>query len=247
MTEKKIICLAVDDEPPALQVIRKYIDAIPSLSLHSVAYNAIDAFSILQEHRIDLLFLDIQMPQLMGTDLIRSLVHPPKVIFTTAYRKFAVDGFELDAVDYLVKPISFDRFLKAVNKVLRFDLTAVEADRPVPMPNAAPPPEEFVHLRAERRNIKIRLSDILFIESLKDYIKVTTTERTIMTKQALSSFQENLPPQAFVRIHRSFIVSVKKVESYSNDLIQIGRFQLPISRSYRHEVENLLQAERRGS
>src|SRR6476620_8064793 len=126
LNDKKIICLAVDDEPPALQVIEKYIAAVPVLELKTSANNAVDALSILQHDKIDLIFLDIQMPQLLGTDFMRSLINPPKVIFTTAFRKYAVDGFELDAVDYLLKPISFERFLKAVNKVMRLNLPVTE-------------------------------------------------------------------------------------------------------------------------
>src|SRR6478736_8645863 len=128
LTDKKIICLAVDDEPPALQVIEKYIAAVPVLELRASVNNAVDALSILQHTKIDLIFLDIQMPQLLGTDFMRSLINPPKVIFTTAFRKYAVDGFELDAVDYLLKPISFERFLKAVNKVMRLNILPTESD-----------------------------------------------------------------------------------------------------------------------
>src|SRR5580765_4953747 len=124
--DKKIICLAVDDEPPALQVIEKYICAVPILELKASVNNAVDALSILQHNKIDLIFLDIQMPQLLGTDLMRSLINPPRVIFTTAFRKYAVEGFDLDAVDYLLKPISFERFLKAVNKVMRLNLPGTE-------------------------------------------------------------------------------------------------------------------------
>lgn len=245
MDEKKIICLAVDDEPPALQVMQKYIAMIPALTLQAAVPNAIEALSVLQQHRVDLMFLDIQMPHLMGTDLIRALVNPPRVIFTTAFRKYAADGFDLDAVDYLVKPISFERFLKAVNKVMRLNLVAAGFDRLISTgrPQTAPA-DEYIYLRADRKNMKILLGDILFIESLKDYVKVTTTERTFMSKQAITSLEDCLPRHDFVRIHRSFIVSVKKIDGYSNALIQIGRFELPISRSYRHEVEKLLHRKR---
>jgi len=204
--DKKIICLAVDDEPPALQVIEKYICAVPILELKASVNNAVDALSILQSNKIDLIFLDIQMPQLLGTDFMRSLINPPKVIFTTAFRKYAVDGFELDAVDYLLKPISFERFLKAVNKVMRLNIISTENDLLFNPSQITANTDAFIYLRADRKNIKVNFDDILFIESLKDYIKVVTKDKTIITKQAISSIEENLPGDLFIRTHRSFIV-----------------------------------------
>jgi len=241
--DKKIICLAVDDEPPALQVIEKYISSVPVLELKASVNNAVDALSILQHNKIDLIFLDIQMPQLLGTDFMHSLINPPKVIFTTAFRKYAVDGFELDAVDYLLKPISFERFLKAVNKVMRLNITSTENDLLFKPSQITTNTDAFIYLRADRKNIKVNFDDILFIESLKDYIKVVTKDKTIITKQAISSIEENLPSDLFIRIHRSFIVSLKKIESFTPELIQIGKYEIPISRSYRHEVEKALRHE----
>ena len=206
---KKIICLAVDDEPPALQVIEKYIAAVPVLELKASVNNAVEALSILQNNKIDLIFLDIQMPQLLGTDFMRTLINPPKVIFTTAFRKYAVDGFELDAVDYLLKPISFERFLKAVNKVMRLSLPINENEIFHPVQRIEQIPSS-IYLRADRKNIKVNFDDILFIESLKDYIKVVTKDKTIVTKNSISSIEENLPGHLFIRIHRSFIVSLKQ-------------------------------------
>jgi DNA-binding LytR/AlgR family response regulator len=221
-------------------VIEKYISSVPVLELKASVNNAVDALSILQHNKIDLIFLDIQMPQLLGTDFMRSLINPPKVIFTTAFRKYAVEGFDLDAVDYLLKPISFERFLKAVNKVMRLNILPTESDlpfHPQPAKNIA---DSSIYLRADRKNIKVNFDDILFIESLKDYIKVVTKDKTIVTKQSISSLEENLPKN-FIRIHRSFIVSINKIESYTIELIQIGKYELPISRSYRHEVEKALE------
>lgn len=239
--DKKIICLAVDDEPPALQIIEKYIAAVPVLELKASVNNAVDALSVLQNSKIDLIFLDIQMPQLLGTDFMRSLINPPKVIFTTAFRKYAVDGFELDAVDYLLKPISFERFLRAVNKVLRLNITVGENDFSFKATESNIAASSFIYLRVDRKNIKVHFDEILFIESLKDYIKVVTKDKTVITKQAISSIEENLPNDLFVRTHRSFIVSLKRIESYTNELIQMGKYELPISRSYRHEVERVLK------
>jgi DNA-binding LytR/AlgR family response regulator len=238
--KKKITCLIVDDEPPALDVIKKYIASVHNLELAGTCADAVEALNFLRQQTIDLLFLDIQMPNLLGTDLIRTLKNPPKVIFTTAYRKFAVEGFELDAVDYLLKPISLERFLKAVNKVMETSLKAADnIDNNYDQQKNSQ--SAFINLRADRKNIKILLDDILYVESLKDYIKVVTTRRNIITKQAISSIEEALPKNNFVRIHRSFIVAINKIESFTSDTIEIAKHELPISRMYRHEVEKLLK------
>ena len=240
MNGKKINCLIVDDEPPALQLMEKYINAVPVLHFTGKCSNAVDAMSILQQDPIDLIFLDIQMPHILGTDFIRALINPPKVVFTTAFRKFAIEGFELDAVDYLLKPISFERFLKAVNKVMKLNLPVVQAFPQDTMLKNEPEPS-FLFLRADRKNLKIQLHEILFVESLKDYVKVVTKDRTIVSKQSISTIEENLPEEAFLRIHRSFIVSLSKIESFTAGLIQVGKYELPVSRSYRHEVEKALK------
>jgi DNA-binding LytR/AlgR family response regulator len=242
MTCKKIYCLAVDDEPPALLLMEKYINAVPVLHFAGKCSNAVDALTILQQQPIELIFLDIQMPYILGTDFIRTLANPPKVVFTTAFRKFAVEGFELDAVDYLLKPISFERFLKAVNKAMKLNLPVVQAF-PQDMAIRQEPEPVFLFLRADRKNLKIQLHEILFIESLKDYVKVVTRDRSIVSKQSISTIEESLPEQAFLRIHRSFIVSLSKIESFTAGLIQIGKYEIPVSRSYRHEVERVLKAQ----
>ena len=236
-----IHCIVVDDEPPALAVLEKYISAIPSLSLVATCNNAVEALPVLQNEKIDLLFIDIQMPNILGTDFIRTLINPPKIIFTTAYRKYAVDGFELDAVDYLLKPISFERFLKAVNKVMRLNLHSADTSLPHSEIAQAATPGTFIFLRAERKNIRVHLDDILFIESLKDYLKVVTKEKTVITKQSISSLEEMLPSSAFIRTHRSFIIATGKIDAISSDQVQIGKYEIPVSRSYRHEVEKMLK------
>ncbi len=240
LNDKKIICLAVDDEPPALQVIEKYIAAVPMLEFKASVNNAVDALSILQQNKIDLIFLDIQMPQLSGTDFMRTLINPPKVIFTTAFRKYAVEGFDLDAVDYLLKPISFERFLKAVNKVMRLNLPVDENEIFHPVQKVEEIPSG-IYLRADRKNIKVNFDDILFVESLKDYLKVVTKDKAIITKQSISALEETLPSHLFIRTHRSFIVSINKIDSFTSELIQINKYELPISRSYQHEVGKALQ------
>jgi len=238
MPDKKIKCLAVDDEPPALEVLEKYISSVQSLELVGTCNDAVEALNFIRQHPVDLIFLDIQMPQILGTDFLRTLKKPPKVIFTTAFRKFAVEGFELDAVDYLLKPISFERFLKAVNKVMdvSFDGTLLlEKEIQDKTHNG-----QDIYFRSDRKMIKVALSDILYIESLKDYIKVVSITGTVITKQSISSVEDMLPKEMFMRIHRSFIVALKKIESYSNELVWIGKAELPISRMYRHEVEKVL-------
>ncbi|MCW3116364.1 MAG: DNA-binding response regulator [Chitinophagaceae bacterium] len=238
MPDKKINCLAVDDEPPALDVLKKYISSVQSLELVGTCADAVEALNFIRQHSVDLLFLDIQMPQILGTDFLRTLKKPPKVIFTTAFRKFAIEGFELDAVDYLLKPISFERFLKAVNKVMDASLNGtLSVENEQQNKTSADP---YIYLRSDRKMIKVALSDILYIESLKDYIKVIATSGTVITKQSISSIEETLPKDMFIRIHRSFIVALNKIESYNHELVWIARHELPISRMYRHEVEKIL-------
>jgi len=208
------------------------------LELTAECANAIQAITILQQQPIDLIFLDIRMPQLNGTDFLKTLKNPPKIIFTTAYAEYALEGFELDVVDYLMKPIRFERFLKAVNKVFPGQEKA--------MPEKTVAPEEkkedsFVYFRADRKMIKVFLHEILYIESMKDYVKIITSHSTIITKQSISSVEEMLPESAFARIHRSYIVSLHKIRSFTNELIEIGNTSLPIGKLYRNGVLKLLE------
>jgi DNA-binding LytR/AlgR family response regulator len=238
---RKIKCLVIDDEPPALEILKKHIARISALELTGTAINAVDALTMLQEKSIDLLLLDIQMPQILGTDFIRALKKPPKVIFTTAYRKFAVEGFELDAVDYLLKPISFERFLKAVNKVMDFQLK--EGEPPSPLPSVSKNVDAFINFKVDRKVLKILLDDILYIESLKDYVKVFTKTKTVITKQSISALEEKLPRDSFTRIHRSYIVALNKIASYTTELIEIADKELPVSRLYRNELSKILRID----
>jgi len=238
MPDKKIRCLAVDDEPPALDVLKKYISSVQSLELVGTCADAVEALNLISKRQVDLIFLDIQMPQILGTDFLRTLKNPPKVIFITAYRKFAIEGFELDAVDYLLKPISFDRFLKAVNRVMDASFNGtLSLDKE---PQAKDPGAQHIYFRTNRKMTKIALADIIYIESFKDYIKIITTTGTVITKQSISSVEDILPNDLFIRVHRSFIVSLNKIESYSNELVCLNKVELPISRMYRHEVERIL-------
>ncbi len=240
MQNKKIACLAVDDEPLALSVLEKYIGSVANLELVGSCQNAVQALEILQQYKVDLIFLDIQMPQIMGTDFIRTLKKSPKIIFTTAFRKYAVEGFELDAVDYLLKPISFERFLKAVNKVLQTNLDAPDSKYHLneSVSESAP---SYLYFRVDRKMVKVFLHDILYIEGFSDYVKIITSSKTLITKQLISTLEETLPKEIFIRIHRSFIISINKINSYNADSITIGNAELPIGRLFKQNVIRKLQ------
>ena len=181
------------------------------------------------------------MPQLLGTNFIRTLKDPPKVIFTTAYRKYAIEGFELDAVDFILKPISFERFLKAVNKVLqRKELIPTPSSPEKEMQNE--PANSFLYFRTDRKMVKVFFRDILFIEALRDYIKIVTDSKIIVTKYVLSTLEEMLPASEFLRIHKSYIAAINKIESYNADSIHIVKHELPIGRLYKYDVTRVLNA-----
>jgi len=236
---KKIMCLVIDDEKPARDILHKHIEGVEALELTGSCNNAVEALSFLQSNTVDLLFLDIQMPHILGTNFLRTLKNPPKVIFTTAYRKYAVEGFELDAVDFLLKPISFDRFLKAVNKVLHLNLQGNSPEKEK-TDTAKEQAQPFLYFRSDRKMVKVLFDDILYIEGLRDYIRIYTLTKTIVTKHLLSSLEEMLPADSFLRIHRSYIISVNKIDSYNADTIEIAKKELPIGRMYKHDVNKLL-------
>lgn len=239
MTEQTIIkCLVVDDEPPAREILRRYVQEVPTLQLAGECGNAVQALAVLQQQPIDLLLLDIRMPQLTGTDFLRTLQHAPKTILTTAYSDYALEGYELDVIDYLVKPIRFDRFLKAVNKA--FPLNGRPLITKEEPPVAEKKNESFVYFRADRKMIKVMLEDILYIESMKDYVKVFTTKEVIITKQSISSVEAMLPGNLFTRSHRSFIVAVNRIKSFTQELIEIDKTEIPIGKLYRQGVMKLL-------
>lgn len=237
MPDKMIIkCLIVDDEPPAREIIRRYIEEMPTLELVAECANAIQAFTVLQQQPVDLMFLDIRMPQLNGNDFLKTLKNPPKVIFTTAYTEYALEGYELDVVDYLMKPIPFDRFLKAVNKAFQHDLTKHETASASEDKKS----ESFVYFRADRKMVKVMLRDIQYIESMKDYVKVFASTGTIITKQSISSVEAMLPENNFIRVHRSYIVSLDKIKTFTSELIEIDKTEIPIGKLYRNGVLKML-------
>ncbi|NEM99722.1 LytR/AlgR family response regulator transcription factor [Pontibacter burrus] len=232
----KIRCMIVDDEPLALDVLETYIARLDNLELVCRCNNAVEAYNCLQNEQIDLMFLDIQMPKLTGIDFLKSLPNPPKVVFTTAYRDYAVEGYELNALDYLLKPISFDRFLKTVAK-----LTPQENHLPAAAHTSEPDYKEaFIYLKADKKMVKVMLSDILYIESLKDYIRVKTETKEIISYQKISFLEEKLPSDKFLRIHRSFIIALDKVQAFSATAVDLGKTEIPIGRLYKNEVLQIL-------
>lgn len=234
-----INCLVVDDEPVARKGLAGYVDQIPFLELGGVCKSALEANEVLHQQKVDLLFLDIQMPDLTGTEFIRSLDSPPAVIFTTAYREYAIEGFELNALDYLVKPISFQRFLKAANKALSF----FEMQRqPVPRPLEAEPGYFFI--KSDGQFIKIKLDDVLFFESEKDYVFIYTTQKRYLTLLSLKQLEKELPPEKFLRVHRSFVVSTDKIDLIDGHQIVIKDKRIPISRGFQETIFNTLVAGR---
>ena len=236
----------VDDEPLALDVLESYILRIDGLELVARCDNALQAFDLLLTHPIDLIFLDIQMPRLDGIEFLKTLQTPPKVIFTTAYREYAIEAFELDVVDYLLKPIPFSRFLKAVNKA--FNLlqqktgTAAATTAILPTTEEGLPlhSQENIIVRADKKMIKIPLEEIQYIESLKDYVIIYLPNRRVVTKQKISYLEQKLPEGDFLRIHRSYLVAISKIQAFSPNHVEINSQELPIGRSYKSEVSKVL-------
>ena len=243
-------CLLIDDEPHAVEIIESYIELVDGLEIVGKCHNAVQAFSLLQSMPVDLLFLDIKMPKLTGTDFLRSLRNPPKVIFTTAYREYALDGFDLDVVDYLLKPIPFERFLRAVSKVMTIENhsvlpTNLEPEPPLAEKELVPSERDaFLYFRADRKMVKVYTKDILYVESLKDYIKIMTTNaKPLVVKQAISSVEAMLPGRDFLRIHRSFIVAIDKISAWSPSHIEVAGQELPIGRLHQKDVGRALKME----
>ncbi len=241
----KVTCLIVDDEPLALDLLDSYCQRIEGLEVVGRCTNALQAFDFLQTQPVDLLFLDIQMPRLTGVEFLQSLQHPPKVIFTTAYREFAIEAFDLAAVDYLLKPLEFSRFLKAVGKVFRL----MQAAPPPPVEAPAtddpplPDPMAFIFVKSDKKMVKVHLQDILFVESLKDYVIIHQPDRRVITKQKISYLEQKLPDDRFLRIHRSFLIAVDKIEAFTATSVEVGGKELPIGRSFKREVSRVLERE----
>ena len=237
--ENKIAtCLVIDDEPMARDVLRRYIEKVPALEIAGEYSNAIDALVFLQNTQVDLIFLDIRMPELLGTEFVRSLQNPPKIIFTTAFKEYALDGFELDAVDYLLKPVRFERFLKALNKAFPKKEKEQINNNIVSEKKSS---NDFIYLRVDRKLVKIILADLLYIESARDYVKVFTKDASYITRQTISSIEAMLSGNEFIRIHRSYIISIKKITSFTNELVEIGNKELPIGKFYRNSFVKMTE------
>jgi DNA-binding LytR/AlgR family response regulator len=228
---KDLRCLIVDDEPLAIDVVVNYLERLDIRAI-TRCDNGIDAFRHLQQQTFDLLFLDIEMPQLTGFDLLKSLTHRPLVVITTAWRDFAVESFEWEVLDYLVKPFSFPRFLQAMEKAIR------TLQHPVPPPPSSPPVgnTHFLFLKSDRQYVKVEISRILYIESLKDYIRVVTTNDTLLCHQSLTDITAKLPPDQFLRVHRSYTLALAKIDQVRQHRAHIGGKHIPISRACRQEV-----------
>lgn len=236
----KISCLIVDDEPLASDIIEEYLSRIEGYEVVAKCSTALQAFSILSQKKVDLMFLDIQMPKLTGIDFLRSLRNPPKVILTTAYSEYALEGYELDVVDYLLKPISFERFLHAIDKASKQLLTYTA---PSTSGQQVAPSEPYIYVREDKITQKIFLSEILYIESQGNYVKIVCTERVVTSYSSISLIEEKLPEAKFLRVHRSFIVATDKITAFSGTTIMIGKHQIPIGRSYKTLVEQKLNVE----
>jgi two-component system, LytTR family, response regulator len=229
----KLKCVAIDDEPLALELIKQYASKFPALEMTQTFLNAIAGAEYLRKGKTDLLFLDIQMPDITGLQLLRSLKEPPMVIFTTAYSKYAVDGFELDAVDYLLKPIEFERFDKAVTKALEyFKYKEGISDKPV----------ECIYVRSDYHMVRIDLDKIEYLESFDDYVKIYCSDKTnVMTLMSLKKIQEKLPANKFFRVHRSYVVSLSKIKTIVNRKIQLTHSEVPVGDTYISSLKDLMK------
>lgn len=234
----KTKCLIIDDEPLAISLINDHALKFSNLEVVATCNNAMEGFEVLKYRDIDLIFLDIQMPMLTGIEFLKALNSPPKVIFTTAYREYAIESYELDIVDYLLKPISFDRFFKAINKYFKLvenkksEVTSIKTED-----NTL----GFIYVNMNKKHYKIMFEDILYAESLKDYVRIHTNDSTITTKEKISDFEKKMPSY-FVRTHRSYIVNSNKITAYTAQDIEIGKLEIPIGISYKKTVIDTLSS-----
>jgi DNA-binding LytR/AlgR family response regulator len=231
---KSIRCLIIDDEPQAHEVLKAHIRATPQLEWVGSCHQSMEGMAFLREKSVDLLFLDIQMPKLLGTELVKTISRPPQIIFVTAHRDFAMDGFELGAIDYLLKPVSLERFLKAINKVIPLQMGSAQNDQQAES-------KKFLYFRADRKMVKVYLSEILYIESLKDYVRIFTTHGPLITKLTLTAIADMLPDDDFIQIHRSFIASRNQINAYAADRIMIGKTELPVGPLYKNLLKERMQ------
>lgn len=235
----KVKCLIVDDEDLALDVIEEYIRRIDYLQLEGRCKSAVEALSVLNSKKIDLLFLDIQMPGLTGIQLLRNISNPPTVIFTTAYSEFAMESYDLEVLDYLIKPIPFERFIKAVNRYFKLN----KHDYQIPeKKDQNTPYQAFIFVKSEKKMVKVFLNKILHIESLRNYVSIYLENgQEIITLNTISNIEEKLPETMFLRVHRSFIIATDKIKSFTSSIIQIEQKHIPIGRNYKSMVMDVLK------
>lgn len=235
-----IKAMIVDDEPLAQDILESYIEKLPNIELLCKCSNAIEANEVLKSEEVDLIFLDIQMPQITGIDFVKSLSNPPSIVFTTAYPDYAVEGFELSATDYLLKPISMDRFMQAVNKAEKEMYSRNNGDHEAK--------EDFIFVKADKKLIKINYDDILYIEGLKDYVIIKMKEGRVITLQTMKSLEAKLPSNQFRRIHRSYIVSTGKIKALMGNMVEIlenGKNKLiPIGKNYKDDLLQVVNENR---
>lgn len=231
MTEQ-IQCIIVDDEPVAREILETHLAKIDKIKIVASCKNAIEAFSAINQYKVDLIFLDINMPEISGLSFAKTINKNSKVIFTTAYREYAVEGFDLQAVDYLLKPISFERLLQALNKYLHENNIVIQTE-PIKIEEDK---SDYFFVRSDRKMIKISFPEIQYIESLSDYIKIHLSDKTIVTRETIANIETKLPQQDFIRTHRSYIIAKAAIDSFTNEFVEIGKKQIPISRNYKNEV-----------
>lgn len=234
---KKISCIIVDDEPVAREVIEAHLSKINSVKIIGTCGSAGEAFSLINEHKVDLIFLDINMPEISGLSFARSINTDIKIIFTTAYREYAIDGFDLQAVDYLLKPISFERLLRAISSFHKIHFSKEEQK----IDGDKKEHNDFIFVRSDRKMIRINLNEISYIESLSDYLKIYTSESPIVIRETISNIEKELLESKFIRTHRSFIVSLAALKSYTNEYLEVNGKAIPISRSYKSSVLEKLE------
>ncbi len=236
----KTKCLIVDDEPLARELMRNHIEKLDNFEIVAECSDAMKALEALRNHKVDLMFMDIQMPQITGIEFLKTLKHPPQVIITTAYREYAIEGFELDVVDYLLKPITFERFLKAVNKY--FQVSAGNDPVVENSTNGNAGEDSFIYVKENKKVVKLFLCDILYIEGLSEYVKIYTAGKKIVTKASMANMEEKLADCDFLRIHKSYIVSLRKIEAFTSTTVEIAGKELPVGRSYKSRVVQVLHA-----
>ena len=227
----KISCIIVEDEPLATKILSEYIALVPFLELKGTFKDAILATDYLREKSVDLIFLDIHLPEVKGLAFLKTLTHPPSVIITTAYHQYAVDGFNLNVNDYLLKPFEFERFLMAVNKVAKsLQRDAVDVDSPK---------KDYLFVNVQKKKVKIFFSEILYIESQREYVKIVTLKSEFLSKISTHEIEDLLPSDLFKRVHRSFIVSIRRIDSYTSEEVEINSVAIPVGRDYRGVLEKL--------